>query len=170
MDPSETPSAEPTALPVPPQCPDDLSLAKITGVTMPSELGDAVLIVSQDTSTVTVRLVNAWTSDDTVDSIFYSYQVDPLHDTCVEETDVPGGDDYADIVLSCYNHASFALLDICVADNGGALVDGDDAEVPKCCHPELPPETPVVCYTIVVECETVCVDAEARLLALRGAR
>jgi len=171
--PTAPPSAVPTEYPDPPppvptQCPDDLTLAKITGVTMPPELGDAVQILSQDTSTVTVRLLNAWSTDEPIDSIFYYYHIDHLHDTCVEETDVPGGDDYADITLACYNYAAFAELDICVVD-GEALSEGDDAEVPTCCHPgEI--EVPVVCYKILVQCDTVCVDAEERLRALRGAR
>jgi hypothetical protein len=171
--PTETPSAVPTEEPplpppVPSQCPDDLTLAKITGVTMPPELGDAVQILSQDTSTVTVRLLNAWSEDDPIDSIFYYYHIDHLHDTCVEETDVPPGDDYADITLACYNYAAFSELDICVVDGNGALVEDDDAEVPKCCHPgEI--EVPVVCYKILVQCDTVCVDAAERMRALRGA-
>jgi hypothetical protein len=155
---------------VPTQCPDDLTLAFIHGVTMPPELGDAVKILSQDTSTVTVRLLNAWTSDGAVDSIFYNYKPDFLVQTCVEEKNVPGGDDYADIVLKCYKNAPFAELDIYVADNGGSLGDGDDSEVPKCCHPDLPAETPVVSYKILVKCETVCADAESRLRFLRGTK
>jgi len=171
---TEPPTAVPTEgvdplPPVPPQCPEDLTLAKITGVTMPEELGDAVQVLSQDTSTVNVRLLNAWSTDEVVDSIFYYYHTDHLHDTCVEETDVPPGDDYADITLSCYTHASFAELDICVVDGNGALSEGDTAEVPQCCHPgEI--EVPVVCYKILVQCESICVDSEERFRALRGAR
>jgi len=139
------------------QCPDDLTLAHIEGVTMLPELGDAVKILSQDTSTVTVRLQNAWTSgDDTVGSIFYNYRSSLFAETCAEKQDVRAGQDYADIVLKCYKNAPFALLDIYVADNNGALEDGDNAEVPNCCHPDLPAETPVVRYKIIVKCDTLC--------------
>merc|ERR1712176_596064 len=91
----------------------------------------------------TVRLQNAWTSgDDTVGSIFYNYRSSLFAETCAEKQDVRAGQDYADIVLKCYKNAPFALLDIYVADNNGALEDGDNAEVPNCCHPDLPAETP----------------------------
>ena len=142
---------------LPTQCPDDLTLAHIEGVTMLPELGDAVKILSQDTSTVTVRLQNAWTSgDDTVSNIFYNYRSSLFAETCAEKQDVRAGQDYADIVLKCYKNAPFALLDIYVADNNGALEDGDNAEVPNCCHPDLPAETPVVKYKIIVKCDTLC--------------
>ena len=48
-----------------------------------------------------------------------------------------------------------AFLEICVADNvdHNVLSIEDNATIPKCCHPNLEPNTPVVCYSLEISCE-----------------
>ena len=177
VDPTEAP-VEPTEAPVeptgsptfsPPECPEDVFLIDTDGVTE-IPIDGAVRIIDQDTSTVTVRLFNAWTSEqEAIDSIFYRYRIDTFDDRCYENQDVGGGDSYADITIRCAQMEPYARLDICVADNDGALRDGDDAEVPRCCEPDLEPDTPVVCYKLVIWCETRCPETVARRgRSLRG--
>jgi len=159
------PTMSPTKDPV--ECPEDVEIVQITGVTE-VDIDYAVRILSQDTTSVTVRLYNEWASSpDTIDSIFYNYKESEFMEECYEELDVEGGDDYQDITIQCFVHKPFAELEVCVADNGGSLQDGDNAVVPECCHPDLPPATPVVCYKIVVNCVTQCPETTSR--ALRGA-
>ena len=161
------PTDAPTKTPAPPQCEKDVELLALDGMT---ELPPGVVeIVSQDTSTVDVRLTNGWTSaGDAVDSIFYTYKVDNFDDKCFEKQDVDGGDHYAEITIQCLHTEPYARLEICVADTGGATCEGDDAEIDKCCEPDIDPSTPVVCYKLLVWCETQCIDAIGRR-ALRGA-
>jgi len=151
-------------------CPEDVVLLNVDGVTE-IPVDGAVSIISQDTTSVTVALINAWTSEqDAIDSIFYQYRINAFDDQCFEEQDVNGGDNYAEITITCLQTEPYARLDICVADNDGALQTGDDAEVPQCCEPELEPETPVVCYNLAVWCETQCVDTAEATTARRSLR
>lgn len=157
---SETPA--PTM--APPACPEDVRLLKINGVT-DIDLGVAVRVVSQDTSTVTVRLTNSLPVS--VDSIFYNYQENPFNEKCYEKENVGSGETYEDITIQCLESKPYADFEICIADNGGALVDDDNAEISKCCEHDLPPNTPAVCYKILVECQTSCAETVGRR-ALRG--
>jgi len=158
--------------PLPPSCPEDVELIKTNGVTK-IDLGKAVHIVSQadDKSTVTVRLNQAWTSG-TVDHIFYEYSSNPFKSDCTEQTDVSGGAVYTpeDITIKCMKTKPIAEIGICVADAGGGFLNPihDGATVPKCCHPDFNPSTPVVCYKVLLRCESRCSDAVARR-GLRGA-
>jgi len=154
----------------PPSCPEDVKLLRTDGITE-IDLGQAVRIVdmAEDKSTVTVRLNQAWTSG-TVDHIFYEYQARPFHSDCTEQTDVPGGTVYTpeDVTIQCMETKPIADLRICVADAGGFLdPQNDGATVPKCCHPDFDPNVPVVCYNILVRCESQCPDTVARR-GLRG--
>lgn len=169
-------TGSPTRPPLPPpDCPEDVELIKINGVTE-VDLGRAVRIVRQaeDKSTVTVRLNQVWTSRK-VDHIFYQYDSGPYKSDCKEQTDVPGGAVYTpddDITITCMDTKPIAELGICVADTGDGFLDRthDGATVPKCCHPDFDPATtPVVCYKVLVRCESRCIDAVARRGLLRGA-
>jgi hypothetical protein len=66
---------------------------------------------------------------------------------------------YDTITIQCNVMSPYAYLEICVADDieHGLLSGDDNAEVPKCCHPTFPPETPVVCYSVEISCD---IDAE----------
>jgi hypothetical protein len=161
---------DPTASPSipPPACPEDVTLYSIDGVTE-IDLGQAVRILSQDKTTVTVRLYQAWTLVDNVYSIYYTYRQNSFLEKCFGAENVGPMTAYQDITMQCYHNRPVALLQICVADNDGALnLLGDDAEVPSCCGSELPNGCPVVCYKIVVWCDYLCVGSVERR-DLRGA-
>jgi hypothetical protein len=187
-DPSGSPSSDPTGSPSlnpttlspttspsipPPACPEDVTIIKTDGITK-IDAGQAVRILEQDTTFVTVRLYQGWTSssstDNMVDRIYYTYKHSTFGQKCHEAEDVGGLAAYEDITILCYKTKAFAQLDICVADNGGALdPEGDNAEIPNCCYPDLPDGTPVVCYKFIVNCDSVCADAvDVERRALRG--
>jgi len=155
----------------PPTCPEDLSLLSQEGVTgIPNNnLSNAVHIVSQDTSTVTVKLNQVWTSpaafEETIreiDHIYYAFKEDSFNEVCYEETNVPGNKFYTDnITIQCMVNKPYALLEICVADDSTKdvlLFPEDNGTVPQCCHPTFPPDTPVVCYKIKIECKSQCIE------------
>jgi len=138
------------------ECPDDLLLLKQVGISKFPR--DAVQIISQDTSTVTVRLLQTYTkSSSTVDHMFYSYPISFFSEKCFEEDDF-GSDDTIDITLQCMVMSKIAVLDLWIADDisHGILSEGDNAEVPKCCHPDFPPATPVTHYKIEIKCVSEC--------------
>lgn len=169
---SEAPSASPSVsppdpTPPEPECPEDIDLIKTVGVTEIS-LYESVHIISQDTSTVTVGLKNSWVDgDDTIDSIHYQYKIDDFTERCYNSTNVIADEVYNQITIECFHSKPFAELKICVVDDE-ALQDGDNAEVPKCCHADQEGKD-VVCYTLTIDCVTTCVEEEQRAMrALRG--
>lgn len=132
-------------------------------------------IVSQDKSTVTVSLTQGWegapVGDEIfgIDQIFYSYQPDTFDRKCFDETTVFENDKFASIEISCLVSKPFAILELCLVDDlsHGLLKSGDNATIPHCCDPIFPPETPTVCYTILIKCVSECVEDDRRAL-LRG--
>ena len=178
---TSSPTAAPDLTPpLPPSCPEDVKLLKIDGVTE-IDLGNAIRIVEQDTTSVTVRLHQAWTASptDTVDHIFYQYEEGLWKSDCEEETDVGGGMSYTppeDITIRCMYEKPYATMKICLADTGGGFLQPglDAATVPKCCHPGFDDSdgvvVPAVCYKVLIECESQCIDTvERRGRGLRGA-
>ena len=153
-------SNSPTLLP--PSCPEDVTIINTDGITE-IDAGQAVRILEQDTTSVTVRLYQGWTSSSsTVDRIYYSYRHSSFSQKCHVANDVIGSVDYEDITIQCYHTKAFALLEICVVDSGGALDPaGDNAEIAQCCYPDSPEETPAACYRFVVTCDSVCADTDA---------
>jgi len=119
---------------------------------------------------VTVRLYNGWTNtDEGVDHIFYTYRHDTFSQKCHSApTDTLGLVDYDDITILCHDvPMPFAELNICVADNGGALnADGDNAEIPGCCGTFV---GPTVCYKFIINCKSECDDQVVQRRTLRGA-
>ena len=175
ISPTLSPTDDPTASPTlpPPSCPEDVQLIHMNGVTE-VDLGQAVRIIDQSSDSVTIRLNQAWTSSasDTVSHIFYQWEESVWESDCEEVTDVPGGDYYSppeDITLYCQDALSIARIEICVADTDGGIMDPvlDNATVPKCCHPDLEPDVPVVCYHVLVQCESQCSSVIQRR-GLRG--
>jgi len=168
-----------------PSCPEDVTLVTTVGETdWPSAAGGGnnkpvVEIVSQDTSTVTVSLNQEWTSEQqSVDSIFYSYKPSVWSQKCYEEQRVVGQSSFADtITIQCNVLTPYAFLQICVADdasNGILSATGlDNATIPKCCQSEEETDdTPTVCYTVEIRCDSLCIDEATeesrRMLRLRG--
>jgi len=179
------------ALAFPPVCEEDLEVIKQVGMTDISlNKNEAIRIVSQDRSTVTVQLQQAWHSpspsellkandndaavDDPllfsalpwIDHIYYAYRHDTFDEVCFEETKVTDQSVYAkDLTIQCVVNKPYALLKICIADdirNARLQFNSveENAVVPKCCHPSFPPETPVMCYAVKISCVTECVVDE----------
>jgi hypothetical protein len=176
--PTELPTQSPTKLPTesptetiaespPAACPDDILLVKQTGVTAYPK--DAVRIIHQDGTTVTVELRQAFTdtndsnpSVSSIDQLYYQYQYDHFNSVCSEEENFPRGDDTnnmndnnsLEITIECTVHTQIGLLELWVADDSAknVLSVGDNAVVPDCCHPTVPDATPVVHYVLKIRC------------------
>jgi hypothetical protein len=163
-----------------PGCEKDLELISKQGQT-DIDLTRVVKIVSQDSSTVKVSLNQGWDQlgdeDIPIDHIFYSFRPSTFDDKCYEETNIKEGTIFDTVTISCNVLTPYAKLEICLVDDleNELLTVEDDATVPKCCHPNFPPNTPTVCYTIKISCVTECVDDDEDALddnsiARRGLR
>jgi len=149
----------------PPPCPEDIILKHKVGETE-FPVDQAVEILSQDTSTVTVKLTQAWTTATTltttnIDHIYAAYKTSIFDQNCYESVDVQPGATYEEeITITCNVLYPVAALEICVADDFAheVLTVADNAEVPKCCYPSFRPNTPVVCYLLEINCVTECID------------
>jgi len=157
----------------PVNCPNGIQVLKEHGAT-PFPSAPAVKIIKQDTSTVTVKLYQEW-STKAVSSIFYEYMPDNFSSKCYEEQDVGCGETVTEeegITITCAHLSAVAHLNVCVVDDD--LSDEDDATVPKCCHEDpkiVPPEKPTVCYTLEISCDpesALCEQQSQRLL--RGSK
>ncbi|OEU09724.1 hypothetical protein FRACYDRAFT_247980 [Fragilariopsis cylindrus CCMP1102] len=159
------PTMSPT-INTPSACPADVTIFHTDGITTVDPL-QAVQILNQDTQNVTVRLNNAWTNtEEAIDKIFYTYKHNAFSQKCHDATDTLGSVNYDDITIHCHQTVAFAELDICVADNGGALVaDFDTAEIPTCCGYF---DGPTVCYKFKIYCESKCGDEEVLRRNLRN--
>lgn len=147
-------------------CPSDIKVLRTSGVTAyPPE--DArfqpVKIVSQDVTSVTVELKQAW--DGPIDRFFYEYRKNEFSNQCFEETgipDIPGTIIDRGFQIQCNELKPTAFLRICLQDESDALLNElDDGTVPKCCYSEAPEDTPTVCYHLEIACESECVEGEA---------
>ena len=141
-------------------CPEDILLIRQDGVMEYSD--DSVTIISQDSSSVTVQLTQTLTSSETdIDHIFYQYAEDSFDFKCYEEDNIAGGEIIDEITIACTEYSQTALLELWVADNKGLLSELDDANIPKCCHPDgVPQDTPVTQYVIEIKCVSVCDEIE----------
>lgn len=142
----------------PDDCPDDILLFEQTGVTPFPK--DSVRIVSQDTSSVTVELVQTLTNSATsVDRLYYQYKNNAYSSKCYEEDEVYG-EDTTQITIQCVHTSNVGVLEFWIADDldKGILSEGDDAIIPQCCHPTVPDKTPATKYLIVIKCKTECPD------------
>jgi hypothetical protein len=120
-------------------CPDDLTLVNQVGVTKirnNNDLTAAVQIISQDTSTVTVKLNQAWTSssssssssspDDeeskqTIDHIYYSFKEDSFEQVCYEETNVASDVMYTTTTTTATTTANNHHPDDDTTDGGSSI-------------------------------------------------
>lgn len=142
----------------PDDCPEDILLFEQIGVTPFPK--DAVRIVSQDTESVTVELVQTLTDSATsVDRMYFQYKDNPYSSKCYEEDEVYG-DDTTQITIQCVHTSNVGVLELWIADDleKGILSEGDDAVIPQCCHPTVPDETPATKYLVVIKCKTECPD------------
>jgi len=146
-------------------CREDVELIHTNGTAIFENLEQAVQIMAQKTESVKLKLRNTWENDENnIDAIFYSYKETSFHEVCYEETYVENDEVYADeITIQCLSTHKFAQLKICVANTGSPLGANDKAVIPKCCHQSGVPENAhVVCYSLVVWCDSRCVTETDR--------
>jgi len=143
----------------PTECPPDILLLKHDGVTTYPE--NSIRILSQDETTVTVELVQLFTTPtSTIDYIFYQYNVNVFTNLCYEEDHVFGGASIAEITIECTRTSQVAFLELWFADDGSKGVfdeQGDTALIPNCCYPDAVPQgTPVTKYNFNINCISEC--------------
>jgi hypothetical protein len=109
-DPTGSPSSDPTTLSPttspsipPPTCPEDVTIINTDGITK-IDTGQAVRILEQDTTSVTVRLYQGWTSasstENIVDRIYYTYKHSNFGQKCHAAEGIGGSAAYEDITKS----------------------------------------------------------------------
>lgn len=136
----------------PEECPEDLLLLKQIGV---KELPhDAVKIIDQGTEFVTVQVNQAY-SETEISHFYYQYSENLFNNKCYEEQEFQA-DASVEITIQCTVNSQIAVLELWVADP--ILSDGNNAEIPNCCHPTVPEGTPVTKYMIEIKCVTACPD------------
>jgi len=144
----------------PTECPNDILLLKHHGVTTYPE--NSIRILSQDETTVTVELLQLFTTTptSTIDYIFYQYNVNVFNNKCYEEDNVVGGESITEITIQCTRTSQVAFLELWIADDGTKGVldeEGDTAVIPNCCYPDAVPKgTPVTFYNIEIKCISEC--------------
>lgn len=138
------------------RCQGDVQLLKTIGTAeYPSNAVEInAQTISATSDTVSVNLKQQWTNAP-IDHIFASYRTSVFDQHCYESTDVRHGESFETITIACDYLEPRAFLEICVADNvdHNVLSIEDNATIPKCCHPNLEPNTPVVCYSLEISCE-----------------
>merc|ERR1712194_799422 len=127
----------------PTECPNDILLLKHHGVTTYPE--NSIRILSQDETTVTVGLLQLFTTTptSTIDYIFYQYNVNVFNNKCYEEDNVVGGESITEITIQCTRTSQVAFLELWIADDGTKGVldeEGDTAVIPNCCYPDAVPK------------------------------
>lgn len=138
----------------PPECPEEILQVSHVGVTnLPN---GTVQILEQGASYVKVGLHQKW-SKTKIDFIYFQYQVDDFSNKCFAKSEVPG-EKFDEITITCTHHSQIALLEFFVTDEEALLV-GDDASIPKCCHPDVPDTTRTVSYVLEVACVPKCPEA-----------
>merc|ERR1712183_673691 len=162
-------------------CPDDVKLKNSKGVTpFSSDTASAVKVLSQDTSTLTVQLIqsfNIQSFDSNIDQIYFQYKDSLFSKQCYEEMNVGSLKVYAEEVTIQYNIMTpYAYLEICLVDDVSKnFLDESEvnAKIPKCCHhdPDVSSDKSTVCYTLEIRCKTKCADTTVdhrRRALLRG--
>merc|ERR1711988_1110896 len=187
--PTRTPISETTQPPIveivtppPRECIDDGVIVKrIDGATeFPTIPTKPVSIVNvgkdgDGRSTVTVVSNQFWNDSSSVDHVFASYKETLYDEVCIEDQDVAGGGMIFDhtITIQCNIMSPWASLKICVVDDltKNVLTNEDNAEIPKCCYPDIPDGHGTVCYNLQISCSSECVDVveeERRMLRARN--
>lgn len=141
-------------------CLEDITVLHLIGKTE-FPVDQAVQIVSQNTSTVTVKLTQAWTSDHSIENIYAAYKTSTFSEHCYGYSRVQSGAIFdAQLTMTCSTLVPSTVLEICLADDidHGFLSASDNATVPKCCEASFPTGTPAVCYTLKINCKTECTD------------
>jgi len=135
-------------------CPEDVKVLNVVGHTEPDEI--PIKIVSQNATTVTFDVFNAWTERE------ITYLYDEFHVDQVGSTDCYN---YENITKSfvtrhtayCFVSKPITIVNIWVS-GPGFVVTLDNAEVPECCDPPEGDAHPKVQYTFLVWCKPQCPD------------
>lgn len=140
-------------------CPGDIELVKQVGGKDFPALDEAVKFISKDRATVTLQLNQAWQSScsSTIDSIYYEYRDGLYNAKCYGRQDVRGGMTYVEeVTIQCNAFNPKGTLEICIVDavGKGFLGSEDNGIIPECCHSEEPDTSPVVCYTLEINCDS----------------
>jgi len=144
-------------------CPEDVQLVHQTGIENYRAKDVPVRIISQDGDSVKV-LVRQVFSESGIDHMFLQYKTSTFSQTCEETTNVEPDTcltDGIEITLRC-NSRGFALLDFMLVDeheDSPLNKEGNDATIPKCCHPDIEERAPAVIFNLVIACEPQCADA-----------
>lgn len=160
------PTEAPTLSPI--KCVNDVIVKKTVGETeFPSIPTKPVTIVGKndDQNTVTVALSQYWTGkESSIGHLFASYKETMWEEKCLETKNIIGdGAIFDTITIQCNIMSPMAHLEICIADDlsNNILLTKDDADIPKCCHPDIPPDYGTVCYTLEISCNSECIKEES---------
>jgi hypothetical protein len=159
-------------------CAGDVKLLKQRGgrsLMTSDPILDAVKIIQQGTSTVTVDLYQVWKNAPgyPMESFYYHFHKPGKHFwgnvECYEETSVPysASERVDTIEISCNVNQPFAALELCLVDDisHGSLMPDFSREdssllssqsptiVPKMCNHEVSPTETAVCYTLEINCQ-----------------
>merc|ERR1712232_1222944 len=189
--PTESPTAKPTSSPTdsptssptlpraetePPQTepptecpPSDPILIDIEGETMYP--APPVTITFQNTTHVEFKVENTFGT--TISSVFTQYHSGSFGETeCLEEENVEGNSQIEiEFTAQCMLHSKLSVVNIWITDcsdhDGAApfLDEGDDAEIPECCHPDER-KCKTVEYIFKLPCVIPCPDDEVSTLPI----
>lgn len=153
------PDIIPTAPPTKENCPGDVTLVHHDGVTLCE--GNAISILSQDTTSVTIEFGHTCTipgsSDYSIDFAFWQYKESTFSEKCYSEQNM-SPQEKQQITIECSKLNKIALFDVWVVDDigKGVLTEGDDAVVPKCCQPDLPTGIAAYRAKYAIKCTSTC--------------
>lgn len=134
----------------PEECPEDLLILKHIGTK--EYPNDAVKIISQDTTTVTVQIDQKFSTEE-VSHFYYQFYENHFDNKCYEEQDWTL-EESIEITVQCTVNTKIALLELWIADP--SFSSDNDATIPKCCHPTVPEDVPVTKYMLEIKCESEC--------------
>ena len=157
--PSSSPSEVPTMAPTPTikvlenECPEDVQLFAVTGITEYGEV-PPIYILAQDQYTVTFQVQNVFAGS--VPYMYTQYHTVPNGETeCLAHANVIQSDTLT-FTAECMHMTPLSIVDLWVVD-AAFDADLDTAKVPECCHPLKDTVLPTVQYTFQLHCVPQCV-------------
>lgn len=160
--PTEVASSSPTY-----SCPENTELVSIDG----EFEYDGIPIEVTEQGVDYVKFIVKNTFGQTVSDVFTEYHSGDFGETeCVEDENVepPGTDAPIEFVAQCMHNVKISIVNFWVRDcdeidEPTFLGDGDNAEIPECCHPP-DEECKTVQYTFKLHCIDQCPDDTERKL------
>jgi hypothetical protein len=152
-EPTVAPVASPTLAPVktptfPPiyECPDDVKIFKTIGETPLGEI--PIVIRSRDVKSVTFSIKNTWT--ETLDFVYLEFDGVGHDEDCIKIEKVEKSEEHV-FTAVCMQHVPVTVIGVYLSD-AGAVLPGDAAEIPRCCHGPKDDTNPKVYYAFEVSC------------------